>query len=307
LQAQFFSQLLVMSLIATVYLNFWHTKLLPLFDSVNRSQTQDCYNIVKRCLKLTHVLFFLASLPTRFHLMDVIILAAGHGTRLRPLTDRLPKPLIEVDGLSLIEVHLYRLAFAGYTRVIINLHHLGEAIKSKLSNGKRYGLNIVYSEETNEALETAGGIINALDLIQSERFVAISADVVCDYPVELLATASKNEAQGNLIMVENPAHHPGGDFSLNSSNYLIMRNQSPHQSAYTFSGLACFHRALFEHLQPGKRALRPVLEAAIAKQQIKGEVYTGLWLDIGTLERLDQARDSAEVCEYIDSIRQSIS
>ncbi len=95
--------------------------------------------------------------------MDVIILAAGHGTRLRPLTDRLPKSLIEVGGLSLIELHLYRLASAGYTRVIINLHHLGEAIKAKLSNGKRYGLNIVYSDESDEALETAGGIINGLN------------------------------------------------------------------------------------------------------------------------------------------------
>ncbi len=137
--------------------------------------------------------------------------------------------------------------------------------------------------------------------------MAISADVVCDYPVELLATASENEAQGNLIMVENPAHHPGGDFSLNASNYLIMRNQSPNQTAYTYSGLACFHRALFEHLQPGKRALRPVLEAAISNLQIKGEVYTGLWSDIGTPERLDQARDSAAVFKYIDSIKQSIS
>ncbi|MCP4011150.1 MAG: nucleotidyltransferase family protein [Proteobacteria bacterium] len=239
--------------------------------------------------------------------MDIIILAAGHGTRLRPLTDTLPKPLIDIAGLSLIEIHLFRLAAAGFDRVIINLHHLGKLIREKIGNGQRYGLQIIYSTETDEALETAGGIHNALGLIKSETFIVISADVLCDYPVEHLVTIDMNEILGHLVMVENPSHHPGGDFALNDSGFLKSSNQHSPQPAYTFSGLACFKRAMFEHLEPGKRALRPVLEAAIKEQQLMGELYTGLWSDIGTLERLHQARTSEQFTQYIASIKQSIS
>ncbi len=239
--------------------------------------------------------------------MDIIILAAGHGTRLRPLTDTLPKPLIDIAGLSLIEIHLFRLAAAGFNRVIINLHHLGKLIREKLGDGQRYGLRIVYSTETKEALETAGGIHNALSLIKSETFIAISADVLCDYPVAQLAAIDMSEIMGHLVMIENPSHHPAGDFALNGSGFLKSGDQNSPEAAYTFSGLACFKRAMFEHLEPGKRALRPVLEAAIKEQQLMGELYTGLWSDIGTLERLHQARASEQIGQYIASIKQSIS
>ena len=239
--------------------------------------------------------------------MDIIILAAGRGTRLQPLTDTLPKPLIEIAGLSLIEVHLHRLAAVGMGRVIINLHHLGDLIRKKLGNGQRYGLQILYSEEAGEALETAGGIRHALNLINTETFGVISADVLCDYPLERLARIDLHKSLGHLVMVENPAHHPAGDFSLNRSGRLMARQQTPKMPTYTFSGLACFKRSMFEPLRPGKHALRPVLEAAITEHELAGELYPGLWSDIGTLERLNQARASAAVGAYIDSIKQSIS
>lgn len=239
--------------------------------------------------------------------MDIIILAAGRGSRLRPLTDTLPKPLIEIGGISLIELHLYHLAMTGYGRVIINLHHLGESIKVKLGNGQRYGVEIVYSEEPDEALETAGGIVNALHLIESARFAAISADVLCDYPLGNLSKVDMAGVDAHLVMVENPAHHSEGDFSLNASGRITIHERNGRKPAYTYSGLACFKRAMFEGLSSGKRALRPVLESAIKEQQLMGELYTGLWSDIGTPERLDQARTSAGTAAYIESIKQSIS
>ena len=240
--------------------------------------------------------------------MDAMIFAAGHGTRLRPMTDTLPKPLIEIRGLSLIEIHLFNLAAAGFRRVIINLHHLGRVISESLGDGSRYGLEIIYSQEPEEALETAGGIVNALGMIRSQRFAAISADVLCDYSMTALQTAARYHCSlGHLIMVSNPAHHPGGDFALDSDNLLLPADEASDLPGLTYSGIAWFDRSLFETLSPGKRALRPVLEAAIAGKQLSGERHTGLWSDIGTLKRLDQARESGSVARYIDSIRQPIS
>lgn len=239
--------------------------------------------------------------------MDALILAAGRGTRLQPLTDRLPKPLIDVHGLCLIEIHLIRLARSGFKRVVINLHHLGALIKARVGDGRRFGLQILYSEETDAALETAGGIVNALTLIESEHFAVVSADVLCDYPMQDIKLNAQSRPGGHLIMVDNPAHHPEGDFLLDNSNHLLVRTGTHTQPAYTFSGLACFRKTMFRPLKPGKRALRPVLEAAIKERHLTGEVHTGIWSDIGTLERLNQARASKSIGAYIESIRQSIS
>lgn len=239
--------------------------------------------------------------------MDVIIFAAGRGTRLRPLTDHLPKPLIEINGLCLIEAHLYRLAAAGFSRVIVNLHHLGDQIKARLGSGERYHLQIIYSDEPEQALETAGGIVHALDLIQSDRFAAISADVLCDYPLANLLFCPRSDALGHLVMVDNPPHHPHGDFALDQANYLLSTQSADIQPGFTFSGLAWFDRTLFDRLTPGKRALRPVLESTIGHKRLSGELHDGLWSDIGTLQRLDQARSCEKVAEYIASIKQSIS
>ena len=272
-----------------------------------RSQTQGCYTIANRPLKLTHVFIILAQFALTDRLMDAIIFAAGRGERLRPLTDICPKPLIQIGGLCLIEIHLYRLASAGFSRVIINLHHLGHLIREKLGNGNRYGLKIIYSNEPDIALETAGGIVHALPHIQSKVFAAISADVLCDVDFNLLREMEYDNSQGTLLMVNNPAHHAEGDFVLDSENHLLAINAENAQTSYTFSGIACFKRALFEPLASGKRALRPILNAAIDSQMLYGQTYSGLWSDIGSIERLEQARQSAKVEQYIDSIRQSIN
>ncbi len=260
---------------------------------------------MNRCLKLTHVFIILAQFALPERLMDAIIFAAGRGERLRPLTDSCPKPLIEIAGLSLIEIHLYRLASAGFSRVIINLHHLGQLISEKLGDGSRYGLKIIYSNEPGAALETAGGIVHALPHIQSRFFAAISADVLCDFDFKLLKQMEKSQRNGTLLMVGNPIHHPKGDFALETTNHLIPA--SPEIPSYTFSGIACFQRALFEPLAAGKRALRPILDAQIQSRALYAQFYSGLWSDIGSIERLEQARQSSAVEKYIASIKQSIS
>ena len=239
--------------------------------------------------------------------MDAIILAAGRGTRLRPVTDTLPKPLIEVQGLSLIEIHLIRLAAVGCRRVIINLHHLGKLIQARLGDGRQYGIQIIYSNEFGSALETAGGIINALPLIQSSRFAVISADVLCDYPFQQLLSPANKPRTGHLVMVNNPPHHPNGDFVLHASGDIANINSASAHEGKTFSGLASFHKSLFEKLKPGRQALRPVLETAIAEGQLSGELHSGLWSDIGTSQRLDQAQNCLHIGRYIDAVKRSMS
>ena len=237
----------------------------------------------------------------------MIIFAAGHGTRLRPLTDKLPKPLIEIRGLSLIEIHLLRLADAGFRRVIVNLHHLGDQIRTRLGDGSRYKLEITYSVEKTEALETAGGIVHALDLIESEIFAAISSDVLCDFPLSSIPELPMSNVDGHLVMVPNPEHHPEGDFELEESGRLCLRDTLPNRPALTFSGIACFRKSLFNELSAGKRPLRPILEETIGQHRLSGELHQGLWSDIGNLERLEQARQSTQVSEYISSVRAASS
>lgn len=236
--------------------------------------------------------------------MDAIILAAGRGARLKPLTNTSPKPLLEVANLSLIEIHLYQLAQAGFKNIVINVHHLGQLIQDKLGSGKKYGLNIQYSIEKDFALETAGGIIQALHYVKSEQFAVISADVLSDYPLSNLKTPLKDELTARLVLVDNPKHHPNGDFSLNKSALLYSDETS---LRYTFSGIGCFSKKLFLGLASGKRALRPVFEQAILDQTLSGEHYAGIWSDVGTLERLEHVRQSSKVRQYIESIKQSIN
>lgn len=218
--------------------------------------------------------------------MRAMILAAGRGERLRPLTDTLPKPLIEVSGKSLLVHQLERLAAAGIVEVVINLGWLGEQIQAALGDGASWGVNIQYSPEPPGALETAGGIVHALELLGSDPFLVVAGDILCDYPFERL-TALTLSGLGHLVMVDNPAHHPEGDFGLvegKLSNWALPR--------LTFSGIGLYRPALFAELPPGRRALRPVFEQALADEQLSGELHTGFWSDIGTLERLDQARHS---------------
>ena len=208
--------------------------------------------------------------------MKAMILAAGRGERMRPLTDTVPKPLLEVQGKPLIVHHLEALSRAGFTGIVVNLSWLGNQILDFLGNGSDFNLAIEYSDEP-EALETAGGILQALPLL-GERFVTINADIFTDYD---FARLQQLDSMAHLVLVENPQHNPGGDFSLTDS---MLGNDA--SSRYTFSGIAQYRSSFFEELTPGKQALAPLLRAAATRQQVTGELFKGRWTDIGTVERL---------------------
>ena len=208
--------------------------------------------------------------------MKAMILAAGRGERLRPLTDSVPKPLLQAGGKPLIVHHLEALSRAGFDEIVINLSWLGEQIRDLLGNGGGFGLRIEYSEEP-EALETAGGIVQALPLL-GERFVVVNADIYTDYD---FINLKSRDSVAHLVLVENPDHHASGDFTLHRARVGI--EGTPR---YTFSGISQFHRQFFVGLSQGKQALAPLLFAAAAKRQVSGELFEGRWTDIGTAERL---------------------
>ena len=218
--------------------------------------------------------------------MKAMILAAGRGERMRPLTDSLPKPLLKVAGKMLIEYHLEKLKSAQITDVVINHAWLGEKIEEALGDGSRYGLNIAYSAE-GEALETAGGIINALPLLQglkeeTEEFIVLNADIYCDYTLDDLPSTFMSLA--HLILVDNPPHHPQGDFTLTASGSV----EEEGINKKTFSGIGVYHPNLFKDYSKGKLALAPVLRKAMQQGHVTGEYYQGVWHDIGTPERLSE-------------------
>lgn len=217
--------------------------------------------------------------------MHAMILAAGRGERLRPLTDRVPKPLVEVGGKSLIVHHLEALAAAGFREIVVNLDWLGEQIEQALGSGRRFGLSIHYSREPRGALETAGGIIEALPLLGPQPFAVVSADIRTDFDFARLPRSPVGV--GHLVLVDNPPHHPMGDFELDGGRVI-----TGERGRLTFSGIAVFDPALFRGLAPGHRPLRPVLEHAIAAGGISGEHYAGRWSDIGTAERLAAVQQS---------------
>ncbi|MBN2872275.1 MAG: nucleotidyltransferase family protein [Halothiobacillaceae bacterium] len=217
-----------------------------------------------------------------------MILAAGRGERLRPLTDHTPKPLIEVGGKPLIEHHLDRLAAAGIKRVVINLAHLGEQIRQHLGNGERFGLTIAYSvegERAEQALETAGGIRQALNRLGSP-FLLVNGDVLSDLDyADFLRSELPRDSLAHLLLVDNPPHHPTGDFSLAHGRVVNAGDKR-----LTYAGIGLFRRELFADLPPGRRALGPLLREAIDAGQVSGVRHQGDWLDVGTNERLAEAR-----------------
>lgn len=231
--------------------------------------------------------------------MDVFILAAGRGQRMMPLTARTPKPLLDIGGLKLIEIHLLRLQQAGFSRVIVNLAWLGEQIADFLGDGMRYGLDIAYSWERDGALETAGGIRHALALIQSEQFVLVNGDVLTDFPFDRLlpGNLSQTTKPHHLVLVNNPPHHPEGDFWL--KNQQIISDPAKQASKHTYAGIARLHTDMFRALAPGKQPLAPLLREAMAAHQVSGEHYCGRWDDIGTPERLQAARTSPAIQAWI--------
>ncbi|MEI6300976.1 MAG: nucleotidyltransferase family protein [Betaproteobacteria bacterium] len=217
--------------------------------------------------------------------MKAMILAAGRGERMRPLTDALPKPLLQAGGRPLIAWHLQNLCAAGFREVIINHAHLGHLIESELGDGSRYGLAIHYSAES-EALETAGGIARALHLL-GERFLVVNGDIWCDYDMSAARSALQQGDLAHLVLVDNPPQHAGGDFLLHGQRVHNNREQTTGSQCLTFSGIGVYDAALFAAIIPGeKAALAPLLRNAMDAGRVSGEHFHGRWRDIGTPERL---------------------
>jgi MurNAc alpha-1-phosphate uridylyltransferase len=213
--------------------------------------------------------------------MKAMILAAGRGERLRPLTDRVPKPLIEAGGKPLIGWHLERLAAAGCHEVVINVSHLGERIVERLGDGAAWGLRIAFSREP-QALETAGGMALARGLLGPDPFLVVNGDVYCEVDLARLRRAAIDERLAHLVLVPNPPHHPAGDFTLDAGR--IGNAAAPR---YTYAGIAVIAPALFAGVAAGSKAqLAPLLRTAAERRLVSGELFEGTWLDVGTLERL---------------------
>ena len=215
-----------------------------------------------------------------------MILAAGEGRRMRPLTDDKPKPLIEVAGKPLLAFHLERLVAAGFSDIVVNASYHAQQIVDYCGDGTRWGCRITVIVEPTP-LETAGGILNALPWLGDEPFAVVNGDVFTDYPLDRLRLHDLEADHAHLIMIPNPEHHPGGDFTL--SDGRIGEGSGPR---VTFSGLSVMSGALFAGLAPGKSALRPQLEVAINSQRLSGELWSGLWSDVGTPERLEALENS---------------
>lgn len=242
--------------------------------------------------------------------MKAMILAAGRGERLRPLTDHTPKPLIKVNGIPLIEHHIVKLAAAGITEIVINLAWLGEQIEQYLQDGSRWNVSLQYSWERPHALETAGGIIKALPLLTDpqdvsaahDTFLVINGDIYCDYDFSSIPDLAENDL-AHLWLVPNPEHHPEGDFQLLAHRVSTLSSQEQatsdnvsYKPSYTFSGVGLYKAALFYQLAQNKidetentvLKLGPSLKVYASKGLIQGELLTSFWTDVGTLERLQQ-------------------
>jgi len=222
--------------------------------------------------------------------MKAMILAAGRGERLRPLTDTTPKPLLVAGGRPLIVWHLQRLAAAGWRDVVINHAHLGQQIIAALGDGTEFGLSISYSPEPVGALETAGGIAAALPLLGPHPFLAINGDVWCDWDVgraqQLIACGNSAPRAGHLVLVDNPPHHPAGDFRLAGNNVLAADRQTD-DGTLTYAGIGVFWPEFFAGVpRGGVMKLRPLLDEGIRRGLISGERHAGRWVDVGTCERL---------------------
>lgn len=215
-----------------------------------------------------------------------IILSAGRGERLRPLTDDCPKALVYVRDKPLIVYHIEKLAHAGITDIVINLAYLGEKIKQLLGDGSAYGVTITYSEEHAEGLETGGGLVKALPLLGSEPFISINCDVYSDYDYAKLPI--KLSALAHLVLVNNPDHHPQGDFVLQDNFVQAINDTSV--TRYTYSGIAVYHPDLFKGCQVERFRIPSLLNKKMTEQQVTGEYYDGQWYDIGTPERLQLAQ-----------------
>ena len=216
--------------------------------------------------------------------MKAMLLAAGRGERMRPLTDVTPKPLLEVGGRALIVHAIEKLRQAGITELVINHAWLGEQIERTLGNGAALSVSICYSPEPEAALETAGGIRNALPLLGDQPFLVCNADVWTDYDFSRLPSAPRGLA--HLVLVDNPSHHPRGDFALVGDDV-----NDTDERRLTFSGIGIYRPELFSGERPRRQALAPLLREAMCRQQVTGEYFAGFWHDVGTVERLTTLRE----------------
>ena len=218
--------------------------------------------------------------------MKAFILAAGRGERMRPLTDHTPKPLLCAGGKPLIAWHLERLQESGFRDVIINHAHLGGQIEDALGDGSRFGLSIRYSPEPPGALETAGGIANALELLGDEPFLVVNGDVWCDWDFRrALTLAERAQLQAHLVFVDNPPQHAGGDFCLDGET--VRHAKEACGPTLTYAGTGVFSPSFFAGVARGAvMKMRPLLDAAIARGVVTGEHHAGRWVDVGTPERL---------------------
>jgi MurNAc alpha-1-phosphate uridylyltransferase len=211
-----------------------------------------------------------------------MILAAGRGERMGALTATQPKPLLTIGERALIEHHVVRLAASGIDELVINLSYRGADIRKRLGDGSRYGVSIEYSDEGEPPLETAGGIVQAMPLLGREPFVLVNSDIYTDFDFRVLV---EGPHVPTLVLVPNPPHNARGDFGLDAGGFV---SASPPLS--TYAGIAIFHPKSFLELPLGRRPLKPLLDAAIARRELRGFPYSGFWLDVGTPERLEEAR-----------------
>ena len=220
--------------------------------------------------------------------MKAMVLAAGRGERLRPLTDTTPKPLIEVKGKPLIVHHLERLRDAGFTQIYVNTSWLAEKIQAQLGDGGRYGVHIHYSYEGPEPLETGGGIFKLLPQLGREPFLVVNGDIYTDFPFENLKHRLKHDDLAHLVMVPNPSHHPKGDFHLTTTGHLHPQGDPK----LTYSGIGVYKADFFKDCRAGKFKLVSLMQDAMAVEALSGESYGGLWSDVGTPESLAKLKDS---------------
>lgn len=213
--------------------------------------------------------------------MRAMILAAGRGERMRPLTDTVPKPLLEAGGHPLIDYHVRALVQAGIKHIVVNHAHLGSRIEAHLGDGRRYGAHIRYSPEGERGLETGGGIVNALPLLGDGPFIVVNGDIWTDFPFDRLPVEPNGLA--HIVLVINPGHNENGDFALTGD-----RAVNAGEMRYTFSGIGVYRRGLFEGCSAGTFPLAPLLRAAADRGEVGAELYRGEWEDIGTPQRLHE-------------------
>jgi N-acetyl-alpha-D-muramate 1-phosphate uridylyltransferase len=217
--------------------------------------------------------------------MRAMILAAGRGKRMGHLTDTVPKPLIAIAGKAMIVHHIERLRDAGITEIVINLAYRGAQIRDHLGNGRMFDVNIAYSEEAEGALDTGGGIAQALHLLGDDAFIVVNSDVWTDFDFASLRAPT---CDAHLVLVPNPAHNRAGDFHLRDGKVVVTG-----AVAATFAGIGVYRPRLFQTSRQGRFGLAPLLREAAARDRVSGELFRGRWLDVGTAERLNRVKQIA--------------